>query len=277
MNIAVDIGNTRIKCGIFYPDGEYEVNACEVSSKNGQPDTELAHRLLRWETVASLDVLTAEIYPSPLTWRIAQTGSFSWEKLKTEILKERPQDEFQIVDWKQIPLKIDVDFPEKTGIDRLLAAFAAVKNGGNVPMLVVDAGSAITVDVVQNQTFCGGAIFPGLSVLSATYPTISKKLPLVPIPGFPDTYNNDVEPPIYPGKNTEDAILTGLYWGTIGAIRQFYDMVFPKKDARVILTGGDAEFLWAGLSQVIPLQQVTHCDTLVLDGINLCFDAHQAF
>ena len=262
MNIAVDIGNTRLKCGIFYPNGDNEVNIVPLEC---WLDGVFVHPLLCWELTEE-EFQTADVYPEPLTWRVASTGSFSPEKLRTAILKVRPMDKFESITREQVPLKLAVDSPDKVGIDRLLAACAAVEKYGDSPMLIVDAGSAVTVDVVQNRTFCGGAILPGLRALSKTYPKLSEKLPLVPIP----------EPrfatcPGYPGVNTQEAILNGLYWGTVGAIRQFYDMAFPKQGAgKLILTGGDANSLLPGLSQVISSRRIKHHDVLVLEGINLC-------
>ena len=254
MNIAVDIGNTRLKCGIFLPNGEITVHSLPIPPQREQ-----------------FNNITATC-PTPVTWWFAPTGRFSWQVLQAEILEIRPMDQFEVLTRHRIPLKIDVDFPEKVGIDRLLAAFSAAQQFGDVPMLVVDAGTAITVDVVQDQTFCGGAILPGLIALSETYPQISEKLPLVSISGLPDAYDSSMEPPVYPGKNTKEAIQSGLYWGTIGAIRQFYEMCrFQKQDARLILTGGDAEYLLSGLSQVIPVQQITYSGVLVLEGIKRCF------
>jgi len=247
MNIAVDIGNTRLKCGIFLPNGEIKVHFLPIPPQGAQ-----------------FGKLTA-VCPPSVTWWVAPTGTFPWQELKAEILKIRPTDQFEILTHQRIPLTMDVEFPDKVGIDRLLAAFAATKKYGNAPMLVVDAGSAITLDLVLNGTFCGGAILPGLVTLSETYPQISEKLPIV------DPFSTIR--PIYPGKNTKNAILNGIYWGTIGAIRQFYETCYCQKpDTRLILTGGDAEHLLSGLPHVLPVQQITHCNTLVLEGIKRCFE-----
>jgi len=258
MNIAVDIGNSRLKRGIFFPDGDCEVANLPIPTKIDGDS--FLHRLLQWKS--SGKVLTIDIHPKPITWRVASTGSFSWNLLKMAILDARPQDKFKTIARKHIPLKIDVDTPDKVGIDRLLAAFAATKKYGDSPMLVVDAGSAITVDVVQNGIFCGGAILPGLTAMSETYPKISEKLPLVPLSSKTE--------PSYPGKNTEDAIRNGIYWGVIGTIRQFYEMAFLQKDAFLILTGGDSGSLESGLRGFFPRQMKCE-DHLVLEGIHRCF------
>ena len=257
MIIAVDIGNTCIKCGIMLPGG-----TCKVTSNPIPKDTkireEFVRDLIQWHALSESETST------PILWRVAQTGSFSWKKVQTAILQIRPLDRFEILSHQQIPLKMDVEAPEKVGIDRLLAAFAAVKIQGNSPVLVVDAGTAITIDAVQNQTFCGGAILPGLPTQAETYPKVSKKLPLI-------QFSCDfIMKPGSPGKNTEDAIQNGTYWGTIGAIRFFYDLFFPpqKKKVQLLVTGGDAKLLVPGLVRVIPFERMRYHPSLVLEGID---------
>jgi type III pantothenate kinase len=261
MNIAIDIGNTQLKCGFF---GEKKMYFSELLPKRRGITKNFFRRSLWWNSLSLKD------HSKPLSWWIAQTGDFSWETLQAEIIKIRPHDKFTIITHKQIPLQIDVDFPKKVGIDRLLAAFAAVKMYCDAPMLIVDAGTAITVDVIHNQTFCGGAILPGLVALSETYPRISAKLPLV-------SFQELLDSPLFPAKNTEDAIRSGFYWGTIGAIRQFYEMSFPhKKDVRLILTGGDTDYIFSGLSRVIPARKIKRHELLVLEGINLLCSINRA-
>jgi len=268
MNIAVDIGNTNLKWGVFTPAGEL-VGLIRLPAKGIQPSKPFLRELLRGQMLTNRvnSVASEDADPPPMTWRIAQTGSFPWKEWQTAILTIRPHDKFKIITRRHIPLNIAVHTPQKVGMDRLLAAFAATEKYGDPPTLVVDAGSAITIDVVQHRTFCGGAILPGLVAQSETYPRISEQLPLIPVS---DTFFKS--PPLYPGKTTKEAIYNGLYWGTIGAIRQYCDLLFPKKqDVRLVLTGGDAEYLLPGLSQVLPSQKITHCDTLVLKGIHCCF------
>jgi type III pantothenate kinase len=270
MNVAVDIGNTLLKCGIFLAPDKSEVNIVQIPPVGEKPDDFFVRCLLSWEPFFDVEgMLTADVYPKPLTWRIAPTGRWSWKEFKEAILPYRPKDRFKVITRKEIPLKINVDTPEKVGLDRLLAAFAAVEYYGDAPMLIVDAGSAITVDVVKNRTFCGGAILPGLAAQSETYSKISKKLPLVLVPF--DMEKRVIVPP-YPAKNTKEAIQSGYYWGTIGAIRQFYTMSFSHKErALLVLTGGDERYLFSGLSQVIPSRRIKRHDFLVLEGINQCY------
>ena len=274
MNIAADIGNTRLKCAVFFPAERRAEGFVfpllpmeEAVDKNA-----LLRQLLGWKVLPDNDASSGKmvsigLYPEPITWWMAPTGSFSWKTFQSLILQMRPSDQFKTVTRQLIPLKMDVDSPDHVGIDRLLAALAATKHYGDLPMLIVDAGTAITVDVVQNQTFCGGAILPGLTVQAESYPRISNRLPFIPAPlAFAETES------VYPGKNTEDAILAGIYWGTVGAIRQLYEKAFSRrKNTRLILTGGDAVYLLPGLMQVISSQRMECHDMLVLEGVYECF------
>jgi len=274
MNIAVDIGNTNLKCGLFIHDECYEIHGM---SRDSLFDMEkLYQNLFVWDMLYDAKVLPAkllstEAYPDPIPWYIAQTGNFPSQKLQVAVRRWRPNDRFTTVNRKHIPLKVAVKSPDKVGIDRLLAAYAATEFYGDAPMLIVDAGSAITVDIVQNRTFCGGAILPGLTTLSETYPNISNKLPTVLIPHMPECAKSP--PPVFPSKSTEDAIHCGIYWGTIGAIMQFTGMFFRRaEDIRLVLAGGDSQYLMPEITRIIPSSQVKHHRNLVLEGINGCFE-----
>ena len=272
MNIAVDIGNTNLKCVASFPDGQGEFRSWTIPPRGDNLDQFVFHFLLRWGAESGTGRLMPSVYSKPITWRIIQTGKLEWQRLKMEIRRIRPRDQFKLVTRQQIPLKLDVDSPDNVGIDRLLAAFAAVKKYDDSPMLVVDAGTAITVDVVCDRKFSGGAILPGLVALSRIYPQISEKLPLISIPEYPETI--DRKPPMYPGRNTEDAIRSGLYWGSVGAIRQLYDIIISKTHKlRLVVTGGDAEHLLHGLVCMIPPKRIRHHDALAVEGITLlpCF------
>lgn len=106
---------------------------------------------------------------------------------------------------------------ETMGIDRIVAC-EAVKNG-----VIVDAGSAITVDVVRDGHFEGGFIYPGTQAMRDTYTNISHAL------DYEFNYNLNLD--IIP-KNSQDAL-------SYGYLKLLYNEVMMHK-LEVILTGGDA-------------------------------------
>ncbi len=108
------------------------------------------------------------------------------------------------------------------GADRAFACYAA--NDG----AVVDAGSAITVDVMQGGLHLGGFILPGLSTVVESYAKISTRLDV----GFNMGVNLKELP-----QNTKDAISYGALVSIIGAIKE------ASKNKFIYFTGGDGKFL----------------------------------
>ena len=106
---------------------------------------------------------------------------------------------------------------ETMGIDRIFA-LEPVSNG-----VVIDAGSAVTVDVVKNDEFIGGFIYPGMKAMQKTYENIS--------PALAYSFNFECDLDIMP-KNSQDAI-------SYGYLKTLYCEVMSHK-LPIILTGGDA-------------------------------------
>lgn len=123
--------------------------------------------------------------------------------------------------WVNLASFIDKsNYYETMGVDRIVAC-EAIKNG-----VIIDAGSAITIDVVKNSTFMGGFIYPGFKAMEETYKNIS--------PSLAYSFNFDLDLAIMP-KNSQDAISYG-FLKTLFCEVNSYDM-------QIILTGGDAPIL----------------------------------
>ena len=99
----------------------------------------------------------------------------------------------------ELPFGLSVEEPEKVGPDRLCAAAGAWAEGSR-EAVIVDAGTAVTVDLLSGGSFCGGSIFPGLSLLAGALNGGTALLPLV------EDLKDDVEPP---GRSTSDAVKAG--------------------------------------------------------------------
>ncbi|MEJ2468579.1 MAG: type III pantothenate kinase [Campylobacterales bacterium] len=136
----------------------------------------------------------------------------------------------RFVDWE--------NYYATMGIDRVMAC-EAIEDG-----VIVDAGSAITVDLVRAGRFEGGFIYPGLSALQKTYREISPRLE--------NSFNFDMQLDKMP-KNTKDAISYGAL-GLLAKEVRAYGMP-------VYLTGGDA-------SDLMPLfTQPSHEPLLLFSGM----------
>ncbi|MCX5753975.1 MAG: type III pantothenate kinase, partial [Candidatus Krumholzibacteria bacterium] len=110
----------------------------------------------------------------------------------------------------EFPFEILVEKPSKVGPDRLAAAAGVIAAGAR-EAIIVDAGTAITVDVLSKKGFLGGAIFPGTGLLYRALRDGTAALPLV-------TGRGGAADP--PGRNTRDAIVAGVEGGAAGAVRE---------------------------------------------------------
>ncbi len=135
-----------------------------------------------------------------------------------------------------MPVHGDVKHPEKIGIDRLLCSFAASTLYGR-PCVVVGAGTAITVDLVNaSGEFEGGAIGPGFKLSSRA---LSDQTSCVPEITFKS-------PQSACGRDTAGAVRSGVYHfcreGTAALIRKL-SVLCGDTDAKVVVTGGDAALI----------------------------------
>ena len=133
-----------------------------------------------------------------------------------------------------VPLKLDVDEPEKAGADRLAAALAAHRGWGAAA--VVDFGTAVTVDAVTaGGEFLGGAIMPGpeLSARALSAGTAGVKVPAPAAAVSP------------PGKSTAAAVAAALTHGLAGAVDRLVEETTAALGgkAAAVATGGGAALL----------------------------------
>jgi len=121
--------------------------------------------------------------------------------------------------WIDLSLHVEMSkYYETMGVDRIMAV-EAVNDG-----VIVDAGSALTVDIVSNKKYAGGFIYPGTKSMAKTYSDISSALSY----SFNFEVNLDKMP-----KNSQDAI-------SYGYLKTLYSEVISH-NKEIILTGGDAE------------------------------------
>ncbi len=127
--------------------------------------------------------------------------------------------------------------PETAGADRAFAVAAAIGLApAGRPGLVVSCGTAITVERISKQgTWQGGAIAPGLGVAARALHNLTAQLPLV----------EPHQAPPHWGASTRPAMEAGVFWGTVGAVRELLDRQTADlgNEPWVIWTGGDAALL----------------------------------
>jgi type III pantothenate kinase len=132
---------------------------------------------------------------------------------------------------------VQVREPERVGVDRLAAAFAAgLLKPADQPAVVLDVGTAITIDAIDRDgAFLGGSILPGIELAARALAHGTSQLPQ--LTGAP------INPPgSVIGRDTEQAIASGLLWGCVGAISHIVERMrseLPTEPA-IFMTGGGA-------------------------------------
>jgi len=234
MIIGIDCGNSYVKVG-FFEEGKLKniIKLPSVDIQNFRIPSEL--KKLKIEIIA-----VASVSPS-----VSKKIEELFSSLKKEILKIKPQD-------CNIPLNIKNK--KCVGIDRVLnckAAFSIYKR----PCIVIDIGTAITIDVVDKKgNFTGGVILPGPELWIKSLETTS----LINSPSL-------LKKNILVGKNTDECITSGINNGISGAIENIVKKLKKfYKNSVVILTGGWCDYY----SKKIKIKKRIR-KYLTLEGINI--------
>ena len=217
--VVVDVGNTRIKWGLCSSE--------QVWSFVALPSDDAAawqKQWLEWKLEPQQSWIVSGVHPA------RRDALVAW-------LKDRSEAVTLLTSHKQLPIEVLVDHAESVGIDRLLNAVAANRRRpANVAAIVIDAGSAVTVDYVDSLgVFRGGAIFPGFRLMAHALHDYTALLPIVELD----------ESALPPGLNTIPAIQAGVLHAVLGGIERLiveYSHRFPTA-FEIFLTGGDAEHL----------------------------------
>ena len=223
MLLTIDVGNTQTTLGVFDKEGQV---ARQWRMATDQTDTidELGmhvngYFMMCGEKVENIGaVAIASVVPL-----LTQRWCSSLQAFGLEPYVVQPNDECGI--------DIDMPYPTQVGADRITNAVAAKQTYG-APVMVVDFGTATTIDVVdENGAFRGGAIMPGFMVATQSLLDRAAKLSSIPL----------VAPKHALGTTTEEAIQSGI---VLGAAKQIEGLTAQIKeelgrpDAKVIATGG---------------------------------------
>jgi type III pantothenate kinase len=222
MLLAIDIGNTRIKGAVF----EHNTMMDQFSFSK--------------DTLENNINLILKQYPKCTDLVVASVGDVSKEGFLA--FQNRLQIHF-ISQQSAFPFRNLYQTPLTLGIDRMVLASGAVLQFPNQNRLVIDAGTCITYDFVNEQDeYLGGAIAPGIRLRYEAMHRYTAKLPLLTA-----SYPNQAI-----GNTTEQAMHVGVIQGVLHEIDGFiaqYQAQYPK--IIIILTGGDTEFLAKQLKNTI--------------------------
>ena len=172
-----------------------------------------------------------------------------------DYLKNRAKKFIQLDENTRLPIENLYKTPETLGQDRIAACVGANFLMPDTNLLVIDAGTAITYDIVnaKNQ-YVGGNISPGLEMRKNALHNFTQKIPLIEITELVPAF----------GATTNEAILAGVVNGLIYEIEGYISLtsnVYPKLS--VFLTGGDAFYFEKKLKSTIFANE-----NLLLVGLN---------
>lgn len=213
MNLVADIGNSRAKTAVF-SGGELVELITTTELNRGQLEglrdkfPGLDNAIL--STVATVD-------PDIISWLKTSFPYF------LELSHQTP-----------VPIRNNYLTPETLGLDRLAAAIGAQELFPGKDLLVIDTGTAVTIDLVEaGGTFAGGNISPGLRSRFRALHDFTQNLPLV----------TATEEEVGMGRTTEEAIHAGVINGMVLEIDGMIDLLRKQyPELQPVLTGGDALF-----------------------------------
>jgi type III pantothenate kinase len=241
MLLAIDVGNTRIKAAVF--EDNTLLNVIIFDKK---------------EVVEKINfILDQQSKINHIV--VASVGNIDPSDF---LLFEKRVSVHFITHESQFPFENLYSTPLTLGVDRMVLATAATLQFPNQNRLVIDAGTCITYDFVNDQNqYLGGAISPGIRLRYESLHQFTAKLPLL-TKSYPE---NTI------GISTHESIHSGVIYGVILEIDGFIEQ-YKSQYAKfiIILTGGDAEFLAKRLKNTIFANS-----NFLLEGLNQTFQYNQ--
>jgi len=212
MYLVVDLGNTNKKFALFSKGRMKElVNLPEVSLKT------VRQYISERPGITHCILSTVIAYPQSVKRYFEKKFSF-----------------IELDEKTHIPLKNHYKTPQTLGKDRLAAAVAGYFRFAGDPVLVVNAGTGITFDLVSaNGEYMGGSISPGIQMRLKALHTFTGKLPLISLKKHADLT----------GNSTSGSILSGVINGSLAEVEGMITRyVQENSKLKVILSGGDLKY-----------------------------------
>ena len=212
MNLTVDIGNTTIKLVVF--------DSSKVVSRYVTAHDDVLDMQDLINTYAIQNSIVSTVTTSEFPWMSLLTKNTHCIRVNHAI---------------RIPFTSSYSPFEQLGLDRVVGLSAAIKMFPEEDVLVIDAGTCITYDLINAQAHhLGGSISPGLGMRYRAMHEFTDALPKLDV-NSPNTF---------PPSNTQEAIHHGVIDGACAEIQAFIAQYTHNfSNFKVILTGGDANFL----------------------------------
>ncbi len=221
MNLVIDIGNTRVKTAVFKENTMLNNDSLNLVNFSDHVDKIIQKYPIKHVIISSVGDFNDKFI------------DFFDPSVKVCTLTHRTK----------IPFSNEYKTPKTIGVDRIALIAASVHKFPNTRVLVIDAGSCITYDFVNDEKqYFGGSISPGIKMRYKALNSFTNNLPHL-------SAVNQI--PIF-GDSTQNAIHIGVLNGVIqeieGVISQFKS---KYKKLTVVLTGGDTIFLAKNIKSTI--------------------------
>ena len=232
MNLIIDVGNTRVKWALF--------NNSKLVKTVVEPYSTVNKSNRKCFKKNKIDHIIVSLVGT--------------EDIFDQTLFKDHKNVMYLDHTTRVPFKNNYESPKTLGVDRIALVSAAAIKYPKKNVLIIDAGTCITYDILNKKNeYLGGAISPGINIRFKALNEYTANLPLLKIARFSLL-----------GKNTRSSILSGVLNGTIqeieGVIKQ-YSHKYP--DLTVVLTGGDANFLAKKLKS-----SIFAIPNFLLEGLN---------
>lgn len=257
MLLAVDVGNTQTHIGVF--DRETLVHEWRVSTDSNRTSDELAllfDGFLRNEGLSFSRQLSGVV--------ICSVVPRSTQELRSMAVRYFGYPPLVVEPGIKTGVAVLTDNPKEVGADRIANAVAAHDIFDDQAAVVVDFGTALTIDAVSAKgDYLGGAIAPGIDTSSTALFQATAQIRRVEL----------VAPPAAIGKSTVTSVQSGIIYGTAALVDGLVERVSKEVggDARVVATGGLADIVVQHCHRVERVEP-----NLTLIGLRLIFERNAA-
>lgn len=247
--IAIDIGNSSINMG-FFVEGELIASCTDTLSLMSESDfAAFINGILKEKNIE-------KPFAGGIISSVVPAYTEAVKRACIPLCIKEPL----ILSYKlNTGIEFKINEPEKLGTDRIAASAGACALFGS-PVAVIDFGTATTINFLgRGNVYIGGAIMPGLRLLKEALFKETAQLP-----------NIDISRPLTPlGRDTRSNILSGIIYGTAGAVERILTEVEKAEGGQysVVAAGGFSEL-------IAPfIQRVDHLEpALVLKGLKVIYE-----
>ncbi len=222
MNFCVDIGNSNTVIGLI-ADGTI-LQRWRIETNRNATFDDIKARI--WGLLQICGI-PRERVKTVIISSVVPLWNHSWERFSRDFFGS---EALFVGPGIKTGIRLAVDNPREVGADRIVNAAAAIEQYPQ-GALVVDSGTAITIDIVTpDKSYIGGAIMPGIMISLEALAARTAKLSRISIE----------KPPQAIGRNTADGIRTGMLYGFAGMIDRVIEESLKELDFKpaIIATGG---------------------------------------